>query len=27
MLVPQLNPTRRVPAGPLLDWAAPAGRR
>ena len=24
---PQLNPTRLVPAGPLLEWDAPVGRR
>jgi putative glutathione S-transferase len=23
---PQLNPTRIVPDGPMLDWSAPAGR-
>jgi putative glutathione S-transferase len=27
MTHPQLNPTRLVPAGPLLDWDAPVGRR
>jgi putative glutathione S-transferase len=27
MTHPQLNPTRIVPAGPLLDWTAPADRR
>jgi glutathionyl-hydroquinone reductase len=27
MTHPQLNPTRIVPAGPLLDWEAPADRR
>ncbi len=26
MTHPQLNPTRIVPDGPLLDWTAPAGR-
>ncbi len=26
MTHPQLNPSRIVPAGPLLDWDAPAGR-
>jgi glutathionyl-hydroquinone reductase len=23
---PQLNPSRIVPAGPLLDWQSPSGR-
>ena len=27
MTHPRLNPTRLVPAGPLLDWDAPVGRR
>jgi putative glutathione S-transferase len=27
MTHPQLNPTRIVPAGPLLDWSAPTDRR